>query len=297
MAASSLMSLVRTTPRQSATQFPEPRFAPLFSSVMYALPPESLADDGICHATGPDGRAWPVIDSTHPAFALKVTEGELQTLTEIYVRDEERRARMPRWLQRLFFRLVLRNSLLAQSLRAAEGGFLDGMSTYRFKLGPERIGELSIDPIDRRIAASLPSVSMRLRLQDVAGFQADALAPALAAAPQQPLQFVNLAGGPAMDSVNALLLLQQRNRELSTRPIHMHFRVRSGSDRPGVRRQSAERSDRAGRPLGWSGSRDAPLPLRLEQTCRTPHGSEAVPFSQCGDGDVIRRRALRLRFR
>jgi hypothetical protein len=178
---------------------------------------------GVCYIAGPDGRDWPVIDVTHPAFAVHPGEDELRALTAAYLGDEERRAKMPPWLQRLFFRVFLRKSVLARGLREAAGGFLPGLSTYRMKLGPDNLDPSSTHAIDRRIAASLPSLSMRLRLQDMAAFLADDLVTKLASAPAKTLHLVNIAGGPSMDSVNALILLQRRDTHLLRgRSVRVH---------------------------------------------------------------------------
>ena len=64
-------------------------------------------------------------------------------------------------------------------------------------------------PIDRRIAAALPVMAVRLRLADMATLLAEALAPTLEARPRHPLRLVNIAGGPAMDSLNALIVLRR----------------------------------------------------------------------------------------
>jgi hypothetical protein len=87
------------------------------------------------------------------------------------------------------------------------------MGTYLFKLGPENLGRYA-RPIDRVIAAAVPAWSIRLRVQDVAQLLAEALAPRLEAAPGRPLRFLNIAGGPAIDSLNALLLLRRDRPEL-----------------------------------------------------------------------------------
>src|SRR5262249_38660767 len=69
----------------------------------------------------------------------------------------------------------------------------------------------------------LGPTSMRMRLQNVAGFMADALGPALEAAPGVPVHLVNIAGGPAIDSLNALILLRRDRRSaLEGRSVHIH---------------------------------------------------------------------------
>jgi hypothetical protein len=84
------------------------------------------------------------------------------------------------------------------------------MTTYLLKLGPEHI-RFTGSAMDRRIADSLPALALRLRLEDMATLIADALQPLLAAN-GAPIHFLNIAGGPAMDSLNALLMLRKANR-------------------------------------------------------------------------------------
>jgi hypothetical protein len=61
---------------------------------------------------------------------------------------------------------------------------------------------------------SLPAVSVRLRLTDMARLLADGLAPRLAKSASRPLYFVNIAGGPAIDSLNTLIILRREHAEL-----------------------------------------------------------------------------------
>jgi hypothetical protein len=82
------------------------------------------------------------------------------------------------------------------------------MNTYLLKLGPDMLGAYA-KPIDRRIAGALPCLAVRLRLQDMAQLMADALVRPLSDDPLRPLTFLNIAGGTAIDSLNALILLQK----------------------------------------------------------------------------------------
>jgi hypothetical protein len=178
---------------------------------------------GVSYAVTDDGVELPIIDITHPAFSLEVSEGELSRLADQFVREARQREKVPAFLQRLFFRLVLRRSLLGRGIMGAEGAFLSGMSTYLLKLGPENLGQAYAGPIDRKIAASLPALALRLRLEDMARLLAESLAPALRAKPDRPLVLLNIAGGPAMDSLNALLLLEKEHPgALAGRQISIH---------------------------------------------------------------------------
>jgi hypothetical protein len=169
--------------------------------------------------TTDDGVELPVIDVTHPAFALSLSEAALAELEDAFWREERRRERLPKLLQRLFLKVFLRKSLLARGLRS--GKFLSALDTYLFKLGPDCL-PASAAPIDRVIAASLPAVSMRLRLQDMASLLAEALAPALEARTERSLRLVNIGGGTCIDSLNALLVARRDHPDLlDARPIEL----------------------------------------------------------------------------
>lgn len=163
-----------------------------------------------------DGQTWPVIDITHPAFAHEPTDAELDASGAAFLAEAARRARIPRFVHRLILRLVLRKSLLGPGLLAASGGFVSGLNTYLLKLGPDNL-PAGASAVDRRIAESFPAVSVRLRLKDVARLLAEDLGRRLAPNDARPLVLVNIAGGPAADSLNALLLLRQSNPPLLTR--------------------------------------------------------------------------------
>lgn len=177
---------------------------------------------GVCYAVTNDGLELPVVDVTHPAFACALTDEKQQALKLHFLEEQRRFAQLPRWLRAVMLRFFMRGSRIGQGLRRAEGGFLDGMTTYLFKIGPKNLGSYAV-PVDRRILMSLPAISVRLRLSDMARLLADGLAPRLAKDAQRPLQFVNIAGGPAMDSLNALLLLKREQPELlAERHITLH---------------------------------------------------------------------------
>jgi hypothetical protein len=175
--------------------------------------PEPQRRPGIHYALTDDGIELPVVDVTHPAFAFEPTDAEVAVQVASFVRDARRRERLPRFLRTLFFRVVLRESILARGLMRAGGSFLSGMDTYLFKIGPDLLGAGYARPIDRRIAAALPGASMRLRLLDMARLLVEGLTPLLVAR-SSPLHLVNLGGGPSSDSWNALLLLKKDWPEL-----------------------------------------------------------------------------------
>lgn len=175
--------------------------------------PELSKQPGVCYAVTSDGRELPVVDVTHPSFALEVSEARQRELVARFLEEQRGLARLPSMLRKLLMRVFMRGSIMAAGLRRAEGTFLDGITTYLFKLGPKNLGSYAT-PVDRRIAASLPAISLRLRLFDMARLLADQLAGALSAAPQQPVWLLNIAGGTAIDSLNALILLRRERPAL-----------------------------------------------------------------------------------
>lgn len=177
---------------------------------------------GIVYANTPDGLELPVIDLTHPAFAIADDPSFRAALTEQYQRTEEKNAKGPVFLRRLFIKLGARSSQLLRALSQPSDSFLGGLTTYIMKLGPENLPDGFTSPLDLRIAGSPQARFVRLRLQHCSTFLADGLEPLLAASSGVPLHFINIGGGPAMDCINALLLLRQRNPGLLARPITIH---------------------------------------------------------------------------
>jgi hypothetical protein len=165
---------------------------------------------GLSYVFTEGGLELPVIDLGHPAFALSPTDAELELLVGRTVRDIERREKMPPLPQKLMLRLLLRGSLLAGIVGGARGGYVSGMGTYLLKLGPDMLGLGYAKKIDRAIAASLPCLSARLRLRDTARLLAEALRESLVRKKMGTLRLFNLAGGPASDSLNALISLRRQ---------------------------------------------------------------------------------------
>lgn len=181
--------------------------------------PERRKKPGLVYALTDDGVELPVIDVTHAAFALTTTDAELARLSNAFVREAVRRQRIPLLVQRLMFRVMLRNSVIARGIAGAKGSFLSSLHTYLLKLGPDNLGSYAA-PIDRKIAASLPGMGVRLRLQDVASLLALRLGPMLDERPGDPCWLVNIGGGSSIDSLNALILVRRgRPHALENRRI------------------------------------------------------------------------------
>jgi hypothetical protein len=176
------------------------------------------AVDGVFYARAADGHELPVVDVTHAAFAPLYDEDQMADQVAAFARSEKLRAKIPTFVQRAMLRVAARRSRLAHALYHASDGVVGGMTLYAAKLGPSMLGSGYPTMVDRKIAAAPPSWLSRIRLGDMARLLADGLAPVLKAKPGVPLQMFNIAGGPAADSWNALLLLRNGD-ELRDRKV------------------------------------------------------------------------------
>jgi hypothetical protein len=178
---------------------------------------------GVSYAMTQQGVELPVIDVTHPSFAVDSSAAALDALRASVTAETLRWSRTPRWLQRLLMALVVRRSVLMRGLRSSKGTFLSGMNTYLIKLPPAHLASSFATPTDRRIAAKPQLMDVRLRLQIMADLLAEKLCHDLDRAPAgAPVFLLNIAGGPTMDSLNALILARHRApASLSGRPIQI----------------------------------------------------------------------------
>jgi hypothetical protein len=84
------------------------------------------------------------------------------------------------------------------------------------KLGPEHMDRSFALAYDAKVAKGVPSTNVRLRLRNMAHLIADELLPQLTNSPVRPLLLLNIGGGTAMDSLNALILLIRKCPEALT---------------------------------------------------------------------------------
>jgi len=181
-----------------------------------------IPQSGSVYAATRDGLHLPVIDVTQPRFAVPDDSDSLRKLLDA-ARDEERRnRRIPKFIMRWLLKSAAKRSLLLQPLFGGNAAFLDGMSTYVMKLGADNLVPPYGSPMDRRAAASPHLTLLRLRTQQVARLIADGLATELAKAATAPLHLINIAGGPAIDSLNALMILNRAHGNLLRRQIVVH---------------------------------------------------------------------------
>ena len=173
-------------------------------------------------ATTADGLRLPVIDVTHPAFAVPDDPASVAARRDAFLAWDRRNRRMPWIVTRLLMRLAARRSRLLRKILASDNEYLDSISTYMFKLGPDHLPPGFDGPVDRKVAAAPHVALVRLRMQQIARLLAQALRAPLAGAPHAPLHLVNIAGGPALDSINALIMLARAHATLIHRPIAIH---------------------------------------------------------------------------
>jgi hypothetical protein len=176
----------------------------------------------VVFATTADGLRLPVIDITHPAFAVPDDPTSLATRRDAFLAWDRRNRRMPKIVMRLLMRLAARRSPLLRKMLALDKGYLDSISTYMLKLGVDHLPSGFDGPVDRQVAAAPHVALIRLRMQQIAQLLAEALLAPLADEPDKPLHLVNIAGGPALDSINALIMLARAHATLIQRSIAIH---------------------------------------------------------------------------
>jgi hypothetical protein len=92
--------------------------------------------------------------------------------------------------------------------------FASGITTLMMKLGPRLIGKGKKRFLDRQVNKGFGALVIRMRVRDMSKCQAKALIPLLAKSPERNLCFINIAGGAASDSINALFLIQNEDPTL-----------------------------------------------------------------------------------
>ena len=168
------------------------------------------------------GYDLPIIDVTHPRFAVADDPAARATRKQAFLKDDRQRRWLPGFLLRFLLRSFARKSQLAAAMFNQGNSYLDGITTYVMKLGADNLVPPFDGPADRRFAASSHITLLRLRTQQTATLIAEAIAADEAFANLAPLHLINIAGGPALDSINSLILLKHTQPDLLRRPIAIH---------------------------------------------------------------------------
>lgn len=168
------------------------------------------------YALTPNGVELPVLDITHPLFKESIDEEKLKGL----IRESEKTAdktankfiNMPVYLKKF---LSKRSFIIAELLREKEdAAFLTGLSTLILKLGPGLIGKGRKRFLDRLSSKGIGGIVLRMRVRDISQSLAKAMIPMLMKSQEKDLCLINIAGGAASDSINALFLIQHENPAL-----------------------------------------------------------------------------------
>jgi hypothetical protein len=177
--------------------------------------PEKNKKPGVCYVRTDDGIELPIIDVTNPLFAENASHTELAVLSNDFLQFQKSPA--------FFRRFFSQHSIAMRGLEAASGKFLDGMTTYVTKLKPSMLGKGYAGLIDRKVASMIHSVSFRIRLRDMSHMIAHGLAAMLVARKGCAIHLLNIGGGPALDSLNALILIHKEHPDwLRNRRICIH---------------------------------------------------------------------------
>lgn len=172
--------------------------------------PERHKVPGVCYAFDTDGVELPVIDITLPRFQCYPSQNELNAISQKSIQALRTTAKYPGFFQKF----LARRSLIMRGTLAASGSVMSGMATYILKLGPENLGRGYAGKLDHRMALFMAPTALRMRLQSLAHLLAEQMVPALKARPTSQLHLINIAGGTAADSFNAVLILRKNHPEL-----------------------------------------------------------------------------------
>jgi hypothetical protein len=140
----------------------------------------------IAFATTADGLRLPVIDVTHPAFAIPDNPASLAGRRDAFLAWDRRNRRIPSFVTRLLMRLAARRSPLLRKILASDKEYLDSISTYMLKIGADHLPPGFDGPMDRKVAADPHMALIRLRMQQIARLLAEALLTRLADASDAP---------------------------------------------------------------------------------------------------------------
>ncbi|MER2536174.1 MAG: hypothetical protein ABTQ31_13545 [Rhizobiaceae bacterium] len=182
----------------------------------------ALRNEGVALARTSEGYLLPVLDVTHPRFAMADDEAGLARLHKTFMRSERDRRWIPAFLMKMIVRSAARRSRLVNAIFGEDVTFLDGISTYAVKLGAKNLLPPFDAPMDRKFAAAPHILYLRLRTQQIAKLLAEGLTRQLSPSDDTPLHLINIAGGPSIDSLNALILTARSAPALLRRPITIH---------------------------------------------------------------------------
>lgn len=169
---------------------------------------------GLSYVFTVNGIELPVLDITHPGFISGIDENRLKKLIPYVEKNAEKNAekfnKIPKYIKNYF----IKHSFTMAELLQNETSFATGISTLMMKMGPNLIGKGRKRFWDRSVSKGFGSLLIRMRMRDISRCQAEELIPLLNGSPEKNLCFINIAGGSASDSINALFLIQKEDPSL-----------------------------------------------------------------------------------
>jgi hypothetical protein len=171
---------------------------------------------GISYACTKDGIELPVIDITHPLFKSSIDEVKLERMIREAAPEARKRAesfnKIPGVIKRF---LSKRSYIMAGMMEMTSGNkYLSGLSTMMMKLGPGLIGKGRGKFFDRLGSQATGAVMLRMRTRAMSTLLAHSIQNSLKAYPGRDLCLINIGGGTATDSLNALILVSKSDPEL-----------------------------------------------------------------------------------
>ena len=229
-------------------------------------PEQSVAgESGVVFATTADGLRLPVIDVTHQAFAVPDDPATLAASRDAFVAWDRRNRRAPAFVTRLLVRLAARRSLLLRKIL----DFGQRISRQHLDLHPQArrgppAARLRRPDRPQGRGGSPHMALVRLRMQQIAKLHGGGASRAARGRTGCAARLVNIAGGPALDSINTLIVLA-RTHAPPDPPTDRDPRLRCAAGWPDLRRAGAARTRRARRAARWARGRIPAPPLRLER--------------------------------
>jgi hypothetical protein len=170
----------------------------------------------LSYAFTENGIELPVLDITHPYFISCTDERTLNKLLPYVEKNAEENAEKFNKIPAFIRRYLIKHSFAMAELLQVEkqNMYASGLTTIMMKLGPRLLGKGRKRFWDRQVNKGFGALVIRMRARDISKCLADALNPLLTTSPGKGLCFVNIAGGAAGDSINALFLIQKEDPTL-----------------------------------------------------------------------------------
>ena len=172
--------------------------------------------EGISYAFTENGIELPILDISHPLFLRSIDEEKLYKMLHKIKQEGEGRAesfnKIPAFIKNF---MAKRSYIMAGfMLKDTEDTFLSGMSTLMMKFGPGLIGRGRGKFFDRLGSKAFGAILLRMRVKDICKLQTDILETQLIYEKNKNLCFINIAGGAACDSINALVTVIKKDPTL-----------------------------------------------------------------------------------